>query len=173
MPSEQKTEKVAEIKGHLTGSEGLILIDYRGLSVKDMQEFRIKVRESGGTVKIYKNRLTEIAIRELAMPSMDEFLDGPTCFVFIEEDPVAPAKAIVEFGKEHEALEIKGGFLENDVTDAATIKAVAALPSREELIAKIMGMALNPIRGFMAQATAPAAALTRTMRAVADQKEAA
>ena len=82
MPNEVNTAAVAEIKEKLNGSQSVIMADYRGLSVKEMQEFRAKVRESGGEVKVYKNTLTEIAIRELAMPSMDEFLEGPTCFIF-------------------------------------------------------------------------------------------
>jgi large subunit ribosomal protein L10 len=173
MPNEAKTEAVAAIKDKLTSSEGVIMADYRGLSVKEMQEFRRTIAESGAEVKVYKNRLTEIAIRELAMPSMDEFLVGPTCFIFVPEDPSAPAKAMVDFAKEHEALEIKGAFLDNGIVDVAVVKSIAALPSREELIAKFMGQAMNPVRGFMAQATAPAAALTRTLKAVADQKAAA
>jgi large subunit ribosomal protein L10 len=173
MPSEAKLEAVAAIKDKLTGSDGVILADYRGLSVKEMQEFRRTIGESGAEVKVFKNTLTEIAIRELAMPSMDEFLEGPTCFIFVPSDPSAPAKAMVKFAKEHEALEIKGGFLDNDIVDVAAVKAIAALPSREELIAKFMSVAMNPVRGFMAQATAPATALTRTLKAVADQKEAA
>jgi large subunit ribosomal protein L10 len=173
MPNQAKTDAVAVIKEKLTSNDGVILVDYRGLSVKEMQEFRRTITDSGGEVKVYKNTLTEIAVRELAMPSMDDFLVGPTCFIFVPDDPSAPAKAMVNFAKEHEALEIKGGLLDNDIVDVAAVKAIAALPSREELIAKFMGTALNPVRGFMAQATAPAAALTRTFRAVADQKEAA
>jgi len=173
MPTQAKSDVVAEIKEKLTASGGVIMADYRGLSVKDMQELRQKVRAAGGEVKIYKNTLTEIAVRELALPNMDEFLQGPTAFVFAGDDPVAPAKALVDFKKGHDVLELKGGFLQNTVVDAAGIKAIAALPSREELIAKIMGSMLNPIRGFMHMANAPVGALARAMQAVADQKAAA
>ena len=173
MASENKHAVVAEIKERITDSEGMILIDYRGLSVKEMQELRGNVREAGGDLKIYKNRLTIIGLRELAMPTMDEHLVGPTAFVFTSEDPAAPAKAIVDYSKEHDALEVKAGFLENAVVSASEVKAIAALPSREELVAKLMGTMLNPVRNFMAQANAPASALTRTMKAVADQKAAA
>lgn len=173
MPTDEKTTKVAEIKDKLTNSEGVILIDYRGLTVKDMQEFRSSVRDAGGEVKIYKNTLTEIALRELAMPTMDEYLVGPTGFVFGHEESVAPAKAIVDFAKKHPSLEIKGGFVANAVVDVAAVKAIAALPTREELYAKLMGMLLNPVRGFMSMANAPAGAFARTLQAVADQKAAA
>ena len=173
MPSKAKTDAVAAIKEKFTSNEGVILVDYRGLSVKEMQEFRIRISETGAEVKVYKNSLTEIAVRELAMPSMGDLLIGPTCFIFLSDDPAAPAKAMVTFAKEHGALEIKGGFLDNDIVDVAAVKAIAALPSREELIAQFMAAAISPVRGFMAQAMAPAAALTRVLKAVADQKEAA
>jgi len=173
MPTQAKSDVVAEIKEKLTSSGGVIMADYRGLSVKDMQELRTKVRAAGGEVKVYKNTLTEIAVRELALPNMDEFLQGPTAFVFAGEDPVAPAKALVDFKKGHDVLELKGGLVQNAVVDAAGIKAIAALPSREELIAKIMGSMLNPVRGFMSMANAPAGALARALQAVADQKAAA
>ncbi len=173
MPNESKSAAVAEIKQKLTDSVGVIMADYRGLSVKQMQELRVKVRESGGELRVYKNSLTEIAIRELAMPSLDEFLQGPTAFLFASTDPVAPAKALVDYAKANTALELKGGLVQNSIVDAAGVKAIAALPSREELIAKFMGVALNPVRGFMSMANAPAGAFARVIKAVADQKAAA
>lgn len=173
MPTDAKSVTVAEIKGKLNASVGVIMADYRGLTVKEMQELRSKVRAAGGEVKIYKNTLTEIAVRELALPNMDEFLQGPTAFVFASDDPVAPAKALVDFKKAHGALELKGGYVQNSVVDAAAVTAIASLPSREELIAQIMGTMLNPVRGFMSMANAPASALARVFQAVADQKAAA
>jgi large subunit ribosomal protein L10 len=173
MPKESKSAAVAEIKEKLNGAVGVILADYRGLSVKEMQELRSKIRQSGGEVKVYKNTLTEIALRELAMPTMDDLLAGPTAFIFASEDPVGPAKALVDFGKDHAALELKGGFVQNAIVDVAGIKAIASLPSREELVAKLMGTMLNPVRGFMSMANAPAGAFARVVQAVADQKAAA
>ncbi len=173
MPTNAKTDKVAEIKDRLTGSTGVIMADYRGLTVKEMQELRSKVREAGGEIKIYKNTLTEIAVRELAMPSMDEFLSGPTAFVFAGEDPVAPTKALVGFAKKHEALQVKGGFVQNAVVDASAVKAIAALPSREELIAKLLGTMLNPLTNTVRILNAPVGAFARAINAVAQQKEAA
>lgn len=173
MPTNAKTDKVAEIKGRLTGSVGVIMADYRGLSVREMQELRARVRDSGGEVKVYKNTLTEIAVRELALPSMDEFLTGPTAFIFAEEDPVGPAKAIVGFAKDHKALEVKGGYVQNAIVDAAAVKAIASLPSREELIAKLLGTMMNPVTQTVRILNAPVGALARAINAVAQQKEAA
>lgn len=173
MPTNAKSEKVAEIKGKLTEGVGVVMVDYRGLSVRDMQEFRSAVRSAGGDVKVYKNTLTEIAVRELALPPMDDFLVGPTAFVFVGEDPVAPAKAIADFAKGHKALEVKGGFIQNAVVDVTGIQAIAALPSREELIAKLLGTMLNPLTNTMRILNAPVGALARAINAVAQQKEAA
>ncbi len=173
MPTIGKRETVSEIRDRLNASGGLILADYRGLTVKHMRALRDSVRDLGVRVSVYKNSLAEIALRELEMPAMGEYLQGPTVFIFTPDDPVATAKALTGFAKEHKVFVFKGGLLDGQVVTAEQVKAIAALPSREELIAKFMGMATSPVRGFMAMANAPAGALARALRAVADQKAAA
>ena len=172
MPTATKEARVVEIKDRFNAAEAVIMADYRGLSVKEMQELRVKLREVGCEVKVYKNSLTEIAIRELALPNMDEFLQGPTAFVFIDADPVAPAKALTAFAKEHEALELKGGLVQNQVVSAASVKAIATLPSREELIAKLLGTMQNPLRGNVQVLAGPARAFVTALDAIAKQKAA-
>ncbi len=172
MPTATKEGLVDEIKGRFNGSEAVILADYRGLTVKEMQELRRKVREVGGEIKIYKNSLTEIAIRELALPSLDEYLEGPTAFVFIDADPVAPAKALTAFAKEHQALELKGGLVSNRVVSQDQVKAIASLPSREELIAKMLGTMQNPLTGTVRVLAGPARAFATVLDAIAKQKAA-
>jgi large subunit ribosomal protein L10 len=173
MPTNEKQMLIAEIKERLKSSAGVILADYRGLTVKDMRVLRTSLTETGGEVTVYKNSLAQIAIRELELPSMDEFLAGPTVFVFTPEDPVASAKALLAFAKERKVFAFKGGLIEGRIVSAADVKAIAALPSREELIAKLMGTMLNPVRNFMAMANAPVGAFARVVQAVADQKAAA
>lgn len=173
MPTETKEQLVAEIKERFNASEAIIMVDYRGLSVKQMQALRGKMRETGSELKIYKNSLTEIAIRELALPNMDEYLAGPTAFVFIAEDAAPPAKALSAFAREHKALELKGGLVQNQVVNAEGVKAIATLPSREELIAKLLGTMQNPIVGFARVLNGPVEAFARTVQAVADQQAAA
>jgi large subunit ribosomal protein L10 len=172
MSTPQKQQLVAEIKDRLSSSGGVILADYRGLTVKQMRTLRTTASEHGAEVTVYKNSLAEIAIRELGLPSMSEFLEGPTVFVFVPSDPVAPAKALLAFGKEHKVFAFKGGYIEGNLVSADEVKAIASLPSREELVAKLMGTMLNPIRNLMAMANAPAGAFVRAMKAVADQKAA-
>lgn len=173
MPTTEKQGLVAEIKDRLSSSGGVILADYRGLTVKDMRVLRTSLQDSGGEATVYKNSLAQIAIRELDLPNMDEFLAGPTVFVFTPADPVATAKALMTFAKERKVFAFKGGLIEGRVIGADAVKAIAALPSREELLAKIMGTMLNPVRSFMAMANAPAGAFARAVQAVADQKAAA
>ena len=173
MPTLLKEDKVVEIKDRFTGSGAVIMADYRGLTVKEMQALRTDLRAVGCDLKVYKNSLTEIAIRELALPSLDAYLEGPTAIIFTGEDPVAPAKALTTFAKAHKALEVKGGLVDNQVVDAEGVKAIATLPSREELIAKLLGTMLNPLTGFARVLNGPVEAFARTVQAVADQKAAA
>ncbi len=173
MPTQSKAAVVAEIKEKLTASSGVILSDYRGLTVKEMQALRARLRAAGAEIKIYKNSLTELALRELSMPEMDELLTGPTAFTFAVDDPVSPAKAMLDFSKDHKALEIKGGLIEHSIVDAASVKALAALPSRDVLVARLLSVLQGPISGFVRSLNGPAAALTRALDAVARQKAAA
>lgn len=173
MPTSEKQRLIAEVKDRLASSGGVIMADYRGLTVKEMRLLRTSLREAGAEITVYKNSLAQIAIRELDMPNMDEFLEGPTAFVFTPEDPVISAKALLTFAKEHKVFSFKGGLIDGQVVSADAVKAIASLPSREELLAKLMGTMLNPLRNFMAMANAPVGAFARTLQAVADQKSAA
>jgi large subunit ribosomal protein L10 len=173
MPNAHKIEEVAAIKDRFARASAVILADYRGLSVKEMQALRTSLRESGAELRVYKNTLAQIAMRELALPDLGELLDGPTAFLFSYSDPVAPAKALVEFAKNHATMALKGGFVDSAVTSADGIKALASLPTREVLIAKMLGAMLNPIVGFTRVLNGPVEAFARTVQAVADQKAAA
>lgn len=173
MPNAHKIEEVSEIKDRFARSSAVILTDYRGLTVKEMQALRTALRAAGAELRVYKNTLTQIAMRELALPDLGELLDGPTAFLFSYGDPVASAKALVDFAKDHKSLELKGGFIDSAVTSAAGVQALASLPSREVLIAKLLGTMLNPIVGFARVLNGPTEAFARTVQAVADQKAAA
>jgi len=174
MPTPQKEALVAEIRGKLDGSAGVILADYRGLSVKEFQQLRRSLRETGSEVRVYKNSLAMIAVTEAGLPAgLNEMLVGPTVFVFTGDDPVAPAKVMTTFAKQHAALEIKGGIVEGALLEASGMAAVAALPSREELIAKMLGTMLNPMSGLVRVLNGPAGAFARVVAAIADQKAAA
>jgi large subunit ribosomal protein L10 len=173
MPNTHKIEEVAEIKDRFARASAVILADYRGLTVKEMQALRTALRETDAELRVYKNTLAQIAMRELALPDLGELLDGPTAFLFSYTDPVAPAKALVDFAKDHKVLELKGGFVDSAVTSAEGVRALASLPSREVLITKLLGTMVNPLVGFARVLNGPVEAFARTVQAVADQKAAA
>lgn len=173
MAKPTKQEVVNEIKQRIDASEAVLLVDYRGLTVKEISDLRADLRAQDAQMTIYKNTLTEIALRELALPSMGDLLEGPTAFVFVEGDPVAPAKALTAFAKANEALELKGALLGKSVLDKDGLIAVSKLPSREELIAKLLGTLQNPARGLVTVASGPARGLVTALSALVGQKEAA
>lgn len=173
MATHVKSAVIAEIKERVTASEAILLVDYRGLSVKDITTLRHNLREVGATMTVYKNTLTELALRELALPTLDEYLQGPTGFVFVSGDPVAPAKALTNFAKENAALVLKGALMGSNVLDQAGLEALSKLPSHEELIAKLLGTLQNPTRGLVTVLGGPARGLATALDAIAKQKAAA
>ncbi|MCL2654827.1 MAG: 50S ribosomal protein L10 [Coriobacteriia bacterium] len=158
---------MAEIKGQFSDSENILLVDYRGLSVKNISALRRKISESGGRFVVYKNTLVAIAMTELALPALGDLLEGPSAFIFTGEDPVAAAKALKDFSKEHAELELKGGLVQNQVLDSVALSALASLPTREELLAKLLGTLQNPMRGFVSVISGPARGLVTVLDAAA------
>lgn len=145
---EAKKQVVEEIKVRLQKTQGAVLTDYRGLNVAEVTELRSKLRESGVEFKVLKNTLTRIAAHEIGLEGLDPYLQGPTAIAFGSTDPIAPAKILSEFAKTHKALEIKAGILENKVIDNEEVKVLAELPSREVLLAKLLGAMQSPMYGF-------------------------
>lgn len=173
MPAPKKLVSVQEIKTRLDAAEGgVLLVDYRGLTVKQMAGLRNALRAVGGELVVLKNSLVEIALRENALPEMDSLLAGPSGFVFVSEDPVASAKALAAFAKENKALELKGGLVQGQVIDAAGLDALAKLPSLEELIAKLLGTLQNPSRGLVTVLSGTARGLATALDAIAKEKAA-
>jgi large subunit ribosomal protein L10 len=167
MPNSAKIELVSRIKEDLAAADAVWVVDYRGLSVKQAEELRARIREQGAALKVYKNSFTERALADLEFPSLGTVLEGPSAFVFVSGDPVASAKTIKTFAKENESLEVKGGLLNREVVTADQIRAIADLPSREELIARIIGSIRSPLVGVVQVLNGPASKLVRTLNAVA------
>lgn len=174
MPSQKNVEQVEEIKGYLDGCTAMWLVDYRGLSVKQAQELRRSLRAEEAEMKVFKNTLTKIALSELGLPEMDELLAGPNGFIFVSgEDISKSAKAIKTFAKANPKLEIRGGLVGDKVMDAEQVKAIADLPSREELIAKLLGCLNNPATKIVRVLNEPMASLARILNQVAEKGNAA
>jgi len=161
MPStkvlEQKKQVVAELVETLKSAQAGVLVDYRGITVEDDTKLRAKLREAGVEYKVVKNTLTRFAANEVGYQELDEQLNGPTALAISATDPVAPAKIISEFAKEVEAIQIKAGFLDGKVITLDEVNTLASTPSKDVLIAKIMGSLNSPI-----------SALVRTLQALVD-----
>ena len=149
------------------------VVDYCGLTVKDIQALRVAIRESGASMKVYKNTLMHIALDEAGLPTLDDILEGPSAFVFAGDDVAAAAKAVKTFAKTNQNLEIKGGLMEGEQVSAAQVEAIASLPSREELLAQIAGAISGVARGLAVALNGVPSGLAQVTKAVADQKEAA
>jgi large subunit ribosomal protein L10 len=145
----EKAAKVAELKELLSGSKGVVLVNYCGLTVAEDTDLRRKMREAGVKYMVAKNTFVRIAAKDAGIEGLEGMLEHNTALAFSAEDPVAPAKIASEFAKDHKALEIKGGILDGKVIGLDEIKALAELPSREELLAKLVGSMQAPISGFV------------------------
>lgn len=169
----EKQAIVAEIKEKLAASKGAVFTDYRGVTVAQDTKLRRKLREAGVEYRVVKNTMTRIAAHELGMEGLDTCLEGPTALAVSFTDPVAPAKLIAEFAKENKVLEIKAGLVEGQVIDADGVKALANLPSREVLIAKMLGSMQSPISGFVNVLQGTIRNLVYALDAVRKEKESA
>ena len=173
MPNAQNLAMMEAIRADIDGVGAIWVVDYRGLTVKELESLRRKIAEAGATIKVYKNTLVRIALKDLDMCSIDDALFGPSAFVFSTADPAASAKALKEFAKENEKLVIKGGMMEGKYVDAAQIEAIASLPSREELYAQIAGAISGVARGLAVAINGVPRGLAQTIKQVAEQKPAA
>ena len=169
---EKKKQLVEEIKDKIEKSEGIVLVDYRGLDVEEATELRKKFREANVEYRVYKNSMMRFAFKEAGIEGIDEYLKGPNAIAFGYEDPVSPAKIIHEFAEDHEDLEIKAGVIEGGVIDVEGVKSLAKLPSREVLIAQVLGGLNGPISGFVNVLQGTQRNLVYALNAIKEQKEA-
>ncbi len=143
MPSEkilsQKQAQVQELVEVLKNAQTGVLVDYRGLNVEEDTQLRNNLRAAGVKYFVVKNTLLRLAAKETGLDALDEILHGPTALAISEEDAVAPAKVLSDFAKENDKLEIKSGFMDGNVMSLDEVKTLAATPSMDTLIAKIMG----------------------------------
>ena len=157
---EQKKQHVSEIAEQFKNSVSTILIDYQGLSVAEATELRKQLREAGVEFHVYKNTMVRRALKEAEIEGFEEHLTGPNAIAFSNEDVIAPAKVLHNFSKEHEALEIKAGIIEGEVTDLDSVKAIATLPSKDGLVSMLLSVLQAPVRNF-----------AYAVKAVGEQKE--
>jgi large subunit ribosomal protein L10 len=148
MPNVRNQEAVKGLTEKFKAMKGLILTEYHGLTVEEISELRSKLRSLNSEYAIVKNTLSEIALKKAGIEAGANF-SGPTALVIENGDIVSPAKAVVDFAKTHAKLKVRAGFMEGKFVDAVVVEQLSALPSREVLIAKMLGSMNAPITGFV------------------------
>jgi len=171
MDRAQKAELVADLKSTFEGTSVVIVTRNLGLTVAQSTALRTKMREAGASYKVSKNKLARIAVEGTVYTAINDLLVGPTA-LSTSADPVAPAKVVVEFAKTNDKLEIVGGAMGETVLDVAGVKALAELPSLDELRAKIVGLIQAPATKVVQIVQAPAGQLARVFGAYAAKEDA-
>lgn len=158
---ELKKPIVDEIIENLKDAKSAVLADYRGLTVEQDTQLRKQMREAGVIYKVYKNTMIKRAIEGTEFEALAPDLEGPTAIAISKEDATAPARILFNFAKKAEALELKSGVVEGTFYDNKTISVIATIPSREELLSKLLGSIQSPVTNF-----------ARVIKQIAEKKEA-
>lgn len=167
-----KEELVTQLHEVFQNTGVIVVSHYAGLSVAQMTDYRDRMREAGGTVKVAKNRLAKIALQGTDLVEMSDLLTGPTCLSY-SDDPVAAPKVAVEYAKTNEKLVILGGAMGNTVLDASAVRSLASLPSLDELRGTIVGLIQAPMVKIVRTLNEPGAQLARVIQAKSSQADAA
>ncbi|MEQ1496428.1 MAG: 50S ribosomal protein L10 [Novosphingobium sp.] len=167
MDRSQKAESVASLNAVFNEVGVVVVTRNLGLTVAQSTDLRLKIRDAGASFKVAKNRLAKLAIKDTNYAGIDDMLTGPTALAS-SVDPVAAAKAVVEFAKTNDKLEIVGGSMGSLVLNAEGIKALASMPSLDELRGTIIGLVQAPATKIAQLVTAPAAKLARVFGAYAE-----
>ena len=170
---EAKKGVVAEIAQKLEKAQGVVLLDYRGLTVGEVTALRKKLREAGVEYRVLKNTLVKLAADQVGIEGLEAYLHGPTAVAFGYDDPVMPAKILADFVKAAKKTEIKSGLVGKDVISAAGVADLANLPSKEVLVAKLLGTMNAPATRLASVLNGPMRALAIALGAIAEQKQSA
>ena len=145
---ELKQPIVEEISESIKDAQGVVLVDHRGLTVEEDTRLRKQLREAGVVYKVYKNTMMKRAFDGTQFEDLNKHLEGPSAIAISKEDATAPARILSKFAKEAPALELKAGVVEGNYYDVDGIKSLASIPSREELLSKLLGSMQSPISNF-------------------------
>ena len=172
MKKSSKEQVVSELAGKLAAAKASFLADYRGLTVDQVNQLRSKLREVGVDYRVVKNTLLKLAAKDTGAACLEEHLAGPTAIAIVMDDPVAPAKVLSEYAKQNNKFELKAGALEGKLLSLDDIKALSDLPSREVLLAKMLGSMNAPITNFVGVLAAVPRSLVQVLAAIQDKKAA-
>ncbi len=165
MPTAKKEQTIEQLRKRLAGSKYLFFTNYAGLTVEQITSLRTELRKDGSTYSVVKNTLFSRAAGEELAKAVDPFLAGPTGVIFASADPVAPAKALKHFSDRVKAIPVKAAFVDGHILDARQVEALAALPPKAELQAKVLGLFASPLRGFVGVLAANPSGFVRVLSA--------
>lgn len=171
MPREEKVKALEEIKNSLNGASGIVLADFKGVSVASLDKLRTNVINDGGVSKVVKNKLLKKALEEVNMNGMDPYLKENTIMFSSKEDILKVLKALADFSKENDKFVIKAGYLDGQVFDKAGIIAMSKLPSRKELIGMVAGGINSVLASFVGTLNGVMTTFVGTVEALEKKKE--
>ena len=170
MNREQKAAVIDEVAGQITQSEAIFAVDYRGISVPQAADLRVRLGEADATFRVVKNSLTERAADRAGAEALKAYLEGPTAMTFVRGDAAVAAKALSDFRRTTGGLlEFKGGWMNGDPLTAEQVDAISRLPSRDVLYGRLVGMVASPLTGLVTSLGGLIGGLARQLQAMADQ----
>ena len=164
MNKEAKKSYIEEMKKNFSSNEAVMVAQYQGLNVTELDELRRQLREKGILFKITKNRITKIALKDSPVKDLEKYFTGPTATA-MSSDAITTAKILTKFAKSHEKLKIVAGFMDGKVLDEKEVAIIATLPSLEEARAKIVGILATPAQKLVSILLAPGSKIANLARA--------
>ena len=172
MPTAKKEATIDELREKIASAKNLFFTNYQGLTVQDISKLRNELRKDGSTYGVVKNTLFKRAASDELASQLDAILAGPTGVVFAGEDPVAPAKALKTFSDQTKLVDVKAAYIDGKLVDKAQVMALAALPPKQELYAKLVGTLSAPLYGLVYVLSGNQSGLVRVLNAIREQKSA-
>jgi large subunit ribosomal protein L10 len=169
MPTSAKAHTIDELTEQLANAKLIVLTDYRGLRVADLQDLRTNLRKNGGEIRVAKNTLTRIAAENAGISGLEPFLEGPLAIGLSNDDIVAFSKSLSDFARTSRILTIRGGVLDKNFITAEQVEAISTLPSKEVLQAKLLGLLQSPMARTVGVLSGPSRSIAYVLQARADQ----
>ena len=171
MNRDQKAAVIEEVAGQIQEADAVFAVDYRGISVPQAAELRVRLRDANASFRVVKNTLTERAADKAGADALKELLEGPTAMTFVRGDAAAAAKALSDFRRQSggQLLEFKGGWMNGTPLGAPEIEAIARLPSRDVLYGRLVGMVASPLTGLASSLSGLIGGLARQLSQIAEQ----
>jgi large subunit ribosomal protein L10 len=172
MPTAKKEATIEELREQIAGAKNLFFTNYQGLTVEQISKLRNELRKDGSTYGVVKNTLFKRAAGDELASQLDAILAGPTGVVFAGDDPVAPAKALKTFSDTTKPVGVKAAYIDGKLVDAAQVQALAALPPKLELLARLVGSLKSPLQGLVMVLSGNQSGLVRVLNAIRESKSA-